>query len=199
MQDNHRKKIDGHWSPSLSQEAFLYCSMGEMFGHWVPLSSSSRKKSILLQWHSSTFKGSLLLKINVPEGGQPGAALPLRAATSLHSVAVSCRLGEPELAPQSPPLGRSLSQKCYRKHTLFILPINTVTVLLFGVTCSLGGLSHTFLWIILLLLFLFFFLLFLVCYCCELNIWHPPYFPRLSPNNCVDIFPHNASNSSFKS
>lgn len=45
----------------------------------------------------------------------------------------------------------------------------------------------------------FYFFIFLVCYCCELNVWHPPCFPRLSPNNYVDIFPHNASNSSFKS
>lgn len=85
-----------------------------------PSEVSSGKESRHLKRHSSTFKGSFSVINKQAGAGQAGAALPLRAATRLHTSPVSCRLGELELALQSLlPAGHSLRNVTGNTHAIY--------------------------------------------------------------------------------
>lgn len=123
-------------------EKHLVC-LGTAGSHSELLKSEEKRASLVTQQH---FQRVPSVK-NKRAGGRPTrscSALPPVSATRLSAV-VWGNWSSPPSPPTPPPLDRSLSQKCYRKHTLFIPLINTVTVLLLSeVTRCLGCLSRPF-------------------------------------------------------
>lgn len=133
-----------------SQGVFLQCGDAALEKHLMCLGTGShsellkseeKRASLVTQQH---FQRLPSVK-NKRAGGRPTPScseLPPVSTTRLSAVVWGNWSSPP--APQTPSTGH-FSQKCYRKHTLFIPLINTVTVLLLSeVTRCLGCLSRPF-------------------------------------------------------
>lgn len=103
------------WGVPVVQLSLMFGRLGSL----IPLSCPVGRKADVFSDTAALSKAPFFFVINKRAGaGQPRAALPLWAATSLRTSPVSCRLGELELATQV-----TLSDMLPETHALFIDPM----------------------------------------------------------------------------